>query len=205
MKKILTYIGAGAIPCAIFALLLLLGQFDSCSSRRTDGVISQVEINEAKRQVADSLTAKYTNEMLEKIDSVQRESKARIRQLKSEYIELEELIADQVDGYEFDTARYEPECVSVVHRCDSILALYAEYADALVATVQEQDDLIRAKDERITVLDNRYTQLNLSYNSAKIDISILKEQLSSKQTWWARNQKWVYFIGGMAGAALILK
>jgi hypothetical protein len=55
------------------------------------------------------------------------------------------------------------------------------------------------------VLDNRYTQLNLSYSSAKTDISILKEQLASKQTWWSRNQKWIYFVGGAVGTALILK
>lgn len=205
MKKILTHIGAGMIPCAIFALLLLLGQFDSCSSRRMDGTISQVEINEARRQVADSLTTKYTNELLSKMDSVERESMAKIKRMKSEYRALEGLIADQVEGYESDTARHEPECAQVVNRCDSILALYAEYTDTLVATIQELEDLNQKKDDRIKVLDNRYTQLNLSYNGAKTDISILKDQLASKQTWWARNQKWVYFVGGILATKLISK
>lgn len=205
MKKILSYLGAGTIPCAIFALLFFMGQFDSCSSRRTDGVISQVEINEARRQIADSITAKYTNEMLAKIDSVERFSEKKIKRLKSEYRQLEALIVAQVDGYESDSMYNNPECESVVQRCDSILALYAEYSDTLVATIQEQDDLIAAKNERIAAMDNRYNQLNLSYSSAKLDISIIKEQLASKNTWWARNQKWIYFVGGAVGAALILK
>jgi predicted S18 family serine protease len=205
MKKILSYLGAGTIPCAIFALLFFMGQFDSCSSRRTDGVISQVEINEARRQIADSITAKYTNEMLAKIDSVERFSEKKIKRLKSEYRQLEALIVRQVEGYESDSMYNDPECASVVQRCDSILALYAEYSDTLVATINEQEDLISAKDERIAVMDNRYNQLNLSYSSAKLDISIMKEQLASKNTWWARNQKWIYFVGGAVGAALILK
>ena len=205
MKKILSYLGAGTIPCAIFALLFFMGQFDSCSSRRTDGVISQVEINEARRQIADSITAKYQNEMLAKIDSVERFSEKKIKRLKSEYRQLEALIVRQVEGYESDSMYNDPECASVVQRCDSILALYAEYSDTLVSTINEQEDLISAKDERIAVMDNRYNQLNLSYSSAKLDISIMKEQLASKNTWWARNQKWIYFVGGAVGAALILK
>lgn len=203
MKKLLTNLGVGTIPCAIFALLFFTGQFDACSDRHTDDVVQQVDINQVKRQVADSITAEWTNRELAKLDSTAGKYKREIKRLKSDYRNLEELIANQVDGIEKDTVP--DNCAPLVAKYDSALALYSQYADTLKRTIEAQDLLVQAKDSSISIYQQKYRQIETSYNSAKVDIVLLKGELASKSTWWKRNEKWVYFLGGVIGTGFLLK
>jgi hypothetical protein len=203
MKKIIGYLGVGIIPCAILVLLLTFGTFDSCSERHTVDVIQQVDLNAVKRQVADSITAEWTNRELAKLDSAERKYKRAIRRLNGNIYELEVLIADQVDGIEEDTTRN--DCAPLVAKYDSALVLYAQYADTLKRTIWVQDGLLVVKDSTIGIWKQKYRQIETSYGASKLDISILKDELASKSTWWKRNEKWIYFIGGVIGTGFLLK
>lgn len=203
MKKLFTSLGVGTIPCAIFALLFFTGQFDACSDRHTDDVVQQVDINQVKRQVSDSITAEWTNRELVKLDSTAGKYKREIKRLKSGYRNLEQLIAYQVDGIEDDTTRN--DCAPLAAKYDSALALYSQYADTLKQTITTQDDLITAKDSTISIYQQKYNQLDVSYNSAKVDIVSLKGELASKSTWWKRNEKWIYFVSGVIGTGFLIK
>lgn len=203
MKKLLTNLGVGTIPCAIFALLFFTGQFDACSDRHTDDVVQQVDINQVKRQVADSITAEWTNRELVKLDSVEGKYERKIRRLNGNIYELECLINIQVEGIEDDTTRN--DCAPLAAKYDSALALYSQYADTLKQTIATQDDLITVKDSTISIYQQKYNQLDVSYNSANLDIISLKGELASKSTWWKRNEKWIYFVGGVIGTGFLLK
>lgn len=203
MKKILTYLGVGIIPCAILAFLLIFGTFDSCSDRNTGSVIQQVNINQVKRQVADSITAEWTNRELLKLDSASNQSNRVIKRLKSEYRDLEQLIANQVDGIEQDTVPV--DCAPLIAKYDSALYLYDQYADTLKRTIEVQDHLLTVKDSTISIYQQKYRQIESSYNASKLDILVLKDELSTKTTWWKRNEKWMYLACGIFGTAILLK
>lgn len=205
MKKFATYLGVGIIPCAIVFLLFFTGLIDSCSDRKTTTALNQIEVNEAKRHVADSITTELTNRRLESLDSLAKKDGKKIASLTRYARDLESLIDKQVEGYQGDTLRSESECAPLVAKCDSALTLYAAYADTLKKTIVTQSELLAIKDSAISTYQQKYTQLNASYNSAKTDISILKDELSSKTTWWKRNEKWIYFIGGILTIKLIAK
>lgn len=203
MKKIIGYLGVGIIPCAILVLLFIFGTFDSCSERHTTDVIQQVDLNEMKRHISDSITAEYTNRELAKLDSASNQSNRVIRRLKSEYRDLEQLIANQVDGIEEDTTR--DDCAPLVAKYDSALVLYAQYADTLKRTIGVQDGLLVVKDSTISIYQQKYRQIESSYKSAQQDVLILHNELNKKDTWWKRNEKWIYFIGGVIGTGILLK
>ena len=203
MKKIIGYLGVGITPCAILVLLLTFGTFDSCSERNTVDVIQQVDLNAMKRHISDSITAEYTNRELAKLDSASNQSNRLIKRLKSEYRNLEQLIANQVDGIEEDTTRN--DCAPLVAKYDSALVLYAQYADTLKRTIWVQDGLLVVKDSTIGIWKQKYRQIETSYSASKLDISILKDELASKSTWWKRNEKWIYLIGGVVGTGFLLK
>lgn len=203
MKKIIGYLGVGIIPCAILVLLFIFGTFDSCSERHTTDVIRQVDLNAMKRHISDSITAEWTNRELAKLDSAANQSSRVIKRLKSQYRDLEQLIANQVDGIGEDTTR--DDCAPLVAKYDSALTLYAQYADTLKYTIGVQDGLLAVKDSTIGIWRQKYGQIESSYNWAKSDIIVLKDELASKSTWWKRNEKWIYFIGGVIGTGILLK
>ena len=203
MKKFFSYLGVGIVPCAIFALLFFTGQFDACSDRRTTDGFTQVEINQAKRQVADSINRERDNRELAKLDSTAGKYRGQIKRLKSDYRDLEQLIASQVEGIEEDTTR--SDCSEFAAKCDSALTTYAQYADTLRKTIEVQSSLIANRDSAISINLQKYRKIETSYSGAKLDVQLLQDKLASKSTWWKRNEKWIYFIGGVVGTGLLLK
>jgi hypothetical protein len=192
-------VGIGSLVIiVILASLFIAGVFDSCSDRKTETTLTQVELNRALRNQADSLQIEYAKLEREKIAFVQRAADGRIKTLKKENGRLKRLIDDQVGYYESDT-------VFQTETCDSIIQLYSQYSDSLRSEIVQHEAKFAATDSLLILERSESARYKSMYEWSESDNLKLAEQLARKNTWWRRNEKWVYFGVGFVSSKLLLK
>lgn len=186
MKNLFAYIMVGIISSAIVAMIF------TCDNKE----IQQVDDNVMRREITDSINAIYAEREITKLDSLREEKDSRINRLKKENASLKAIVADRVEVYQADTTQQTP-------KCDSVISAYIEYTDTLQATIRQYDTLSVIQDSTISfwMVQTRYADNN--YRSATKDIISLQRELAKKNTWWAKNEKWIYLIGGFVAMGFV--
>jgi len=178
--------------------LLFSSTFNSCSKDRTEQVITQVSTSTLRDQIKDSVNAVHSREKKQAIDSVNALNKKHDIHLQSEIGDLKAQLKAQEENYFSDTTIQNPKCDSIINTSNNI--------------IHRQDSILLLRSERITNLetkiiiqDTEFKAQETSLNNAYVNIDKLKIELNKQNSWWRRNEKWIYFVACAIGTKLLLK
>lgn len=220
LKKNRVYLIGGML-----VFIIIMGAVDRCSTKRALHIIEQAELEGWRVHYRDSIQREFLeaeNKMLEESrikDSIQTafyeqralEKEKEVGELQNKIDLLKKTSQSAVDDYRKDTIQ--------TVKCNEAIFELEKY----IATIESQNivlkDIIEDKDKAIVGYRTqilRYDQLNKNLQK-EIDIiratslekdrinAQLQKQLRKEQTWWRKNEKWIYLGVGVVTTGLILK
>lgn len=212
MKKIIDYIFKHAVAFALGAIvvfLLLSGVISKCTSKQIDNAIEQVDINTIRRHLIDSMAVLQHHEYISAIDSINSLRTAQIKSISKTVDKLnkenKELRNELAQLYN-DTAVMDlPTCIGITEIQRDIIV--------------NRDSVVDHQVKEIVTYQMTLTDLNLKYESqlketvrtqgmykgCEADNDLLIKKLAKQNTWWKRNEKWMFLGAGIIGTTLLLK
>jgi hypothetical protein len=213
MKSIIAFIVKNWLTIVIVAILLFIsisGMISKCNSDRISNSIHQVEINTAIRNTIDSVAreqAKRDIHLLDSINAVREKERIKndkkIASLEKDNIKLKKDL--QVAYQEFEDS-------ATLEQCKNVVTIQKDL-------ILNQDTLIKEKSVKIDSYKLTLSDMNKKYdiqvqetnrkddmyNGCQKDLGVMTEELNRQNTWWKRNEKWVYLGAGALGTFLIIK
>ena len=101
-----------------------------------------------------------------------------------------------------DTASQPDVCGPIIAKADSVIKKSAQVSDSLRAEILRQELLTKLEESKSIQYLDLYTLERNNYLGAEQNIVTLKKELAKTNTWWKRNEKWVY--GGIGAVLGIL-
>ena len=212
MKKLIEYILKNITVFAIGAIvvfLLLSGVIYKCTSKEIDNTIEQVDINSIRRNLIDSMAKLQHQEYISAIDSINTLRTAQIKSISKTVDKLNKenkQLRNELAQLYNDTAVMDlPTCLEITEIQKDIIV--------------NRDSVVDKQDEQIATYQITLTDLNLKYESqlketvrtqemykaCGVDNDKLKQRLAKQNTWWRRNEKWMFLGAGIIGTTLLLK
>ena len=212
MKKLIEYIFKHITVFALVAIvifLLLSGAISRCSSKQIDDTIEQVDINSLRRNLIDSMAKLQHQEYISAIDSI---NSLRTAQIKSISKTVDKLNNENKDLRNELAQLYNDTAVMDLPTCLEITEIQRDI-------IVNRDSVVDHQIKQITTYQMTLTDLNLKYesqlketvrkqemyNGCMADSEKLKKQLAKQNTWWKRNEKWMFLGAGIIGTTLLLK
>lgn len=174
----------------------------------TTELIDEIDLNKYRRELLDSITKANHAKTIAVIDSLNfiRQTEAskydkKVQTLSKEVSalksELNELKSNPIEDIS--------ECLKVIDIQDSIIV-----RQEIIITKQDSTAVLH----KLTISDlNKKFELeqaekmriNGMYDDCITDNEKLIKALNKKDTWWSKNEKWVFLGAGIIGTVLIIK
>lgn len=156
------------------------------------------DIVKIKQEVVDSIKHQQNESVVAKLDSVRDEYEIKLKRSETNIVNLKEKLAKQKAEYKADTSVQSPPCDSVIKTSEIIIDSLDFEVSVLVA-IRENMLLKIGTIEA----DKKITESSLLASYAENDR--LKKTIKKQTNWWNRNDKWIYFAGGIILTYLISK
>lgn len=188
-------------------------------------VIFSVTFSQCSKQWIETVIDNTEDVRLQVIDSVKRvEEQKRIQiadSLRKAYEQRELAANKEINSYKkentslkkkLSTLEQEYKDSSTIEKCEEIVEVQKE-------VIINQDSIIVKKDVVIGTYDDRIKLLNVQlvikdeqairqaelYSRCQDNTDRLVRELKRKNTWWKRNEKWIYFGAGAAGTFFLAR
>lgn len=220
LKKNRVYLIGG-----VLVFIIIMGAVDRCSTKRALHIVEQAEFESWRVHYRDSIQREFLkaeNKVLEESrikDSIQTafyelqalEKEKEVGKLQNKIDLLKKISNKAVEDYREDTIQ--------TVKCDEAIFQLEKYVTVIESQNIVLKDIIRDKDSAIVGYRTqilRHDQLNKNLQK-EIDIvratsleqdrinAQLQKQLRKEQTWWRKNEKWIYLGVGVVTTGLILK
>lgn len=162
-----------------------------------DVTLPAVELSLMKAHVIDSMNDVATARQMKAIDSTLAVKSATSEHRKRYIAKQRTVVNDAVAEYRADSAAQS-------EKCDSALTAYYLLTDSLTAQVNDLESVRRLQSEKIVLLSAQVDSKNNVIDNANRNIDVMRRELARNNTWWNRNKKWFYVVGGaVAGAGTL--
>lgn len=200
-KKYMGYIFLGFLLIVMFSLTL-----QKCND--TTELIDEIDLNKYRRELLDSIAKVNHAKTIAAIDSLNF-----IRQTEvSKYDKKVQTLSKEIGTLKSELNALKDKPFEDITECEKVV----EKQDEVIA---KQDDIITKQDSTITLhkltisdLNKKFEleqaekiRINGMYDNCITDNEKLIKALNKRDTWWVRNEKWVFLGVGVVGTALILK
>jgi hypothetical protein len=197
MKKYIRYWPIAAI-IVICLFLIFSGAIDSCSRKKTTQVVGSVNTSVIRDQIMDSVNSVQNKQRMAAIDSVNEIAQAKVSNLNGKIVLLKSKLSAQEVDYLEDSSVQTPTCDSIIKTSNALI-------DSLGSQVNDYSLLNRNLLDKIKIQNSQNSETLDHLQNAYLNIDQLSKQLKVQTDWWHRNQKWVYFGGGIILTGLLLK
>ena len=214
MKNIITYLKKNwlLLLIGVVALILLISLLiSSHNQRRIERDLYSIEVNSIRRNLIDSIAKVQAKKDIHLIDSLNSirdterkekdkkvltlltENKELKKQLRSVYDEFSDNIDDIVT-----CKRVVEVQKDVILNQDTIITVIGEQIDSYKLTLT---DLNRKYDVQL----KETQRTKMMYDGCQGDVATLTKRLEKQNTWWRKNEKWLFLGAGAIGGMLIAK
>ena len=198
-KKYIGFVFLGIILIIMFSLMLQkcndtveIAEQINLTKYRRELLDSVAKVNHAKQiALIDSLNAHRANEIQKMTNS--------ITQLNKELVGLKNKLKEKEDIHELE------DCLEEVGKRDVIIA-------GQDVVINNKDSILMLHKLTLNDLNKKYDvehseniRVRDMYDSCMYDNERLIKALKKKDTWWVKNEKWIFLGAGILGTALILK
>lgn len=202
MKREIKYgIISAIITIALF--LFITTKLKKCNREDVSNTITEMEYSTRKAEIIDSMLSVQAKRDVFVIDSTNNERSKEIqknkielslkdKKLKKYELERNELLA----SYKKDTTLQTEECNEIIAKDNEVIETQKEVITLLKAdTTLLSLTLNDQKKKYYIELENHNRTLDL-YNYSKSKNEELANMLKKNNTWFKRNESWLYFISG---------
>jgi hypothetical protein len=183
----------------LIALVLILGTccvFLAGNKSQPNEVIIKEDTSLIRAQIADSVRTVEYQRTIAKLDSVTQLKDKRITALQVENRQLRTKLDERVKEYTADITVQTPEC-------DTIIEVTYQLVDSLVTETAQLTEIAYNYKDMFTKADSAFNEQYQSLNNAYAHIETIKAQQAKQNTWYRRNEKWIFLSVGVAGTFLI--
>lgn len=202
MKREIKYgIISAIITIALF--LFITTKLKKCNREDVSNTITEMERSTIKAEIIDSMLSVQAKRDVFVIDSTNNERSKEIqknkielslkdKKLKKYELERNELLA----SYKKDTTLQTEECNEIIAKDNEVIETQKEVITLLKSdTTLLSLSLNDQKKKYYIELENHNRTLDL-YNYSKSKNEELENMLKKNNTWFKRNESWLYFISG---------
>ena len=190
MKRVIILLAAFVLvlgSCCIF----LIGN-------KPQPLIIKEDISLIRRQIADSVRAVEYQRAIAQLDSVTQLKEKRITVLQTENRQLRTQLDEKVREYTENITVQTPEC-------DTIIATAHQVIDSLEVEKKHLTEIACNYREMFITADSAFNLQSQSLTNAYANIEAIKAKHAKQNTWYRRNEKWIFLGAGMVGTFLIIK
>lgn len=199
-KRYMGYIFLGIILIIMFSLTL-----QKCND--TTELIDEIDLNKYRRELLDSIAKVNHDKTIAVIDSLNF-----IRQTEaSKYDKKVQTLNKEVSALKSELSKFD-EPLSTIEECLQVVDIQDSIIVKQEIIITKQDSIAVLHKLTISDLNKKFEleqaekiRINGMYNDCMTDNEKLIKALNKKDTWWVRNEKWVFLGVGIVGTALILK
>ena len=213
MKTITSFIVKNWLTIVIVAILLFVsisGFVSKCNSDRISNEIHQVEINTIRRNTIDSMAREQAKRDIHLLDSINAlREKERIKNDKK--IASLEKANDKLKK-DLQIAYQEFEDSATLEQCNNVVDIQKELILNQDTIITEKTMIIDSYKLTLSDMNKKYeiqvqetNRKEDMYNGCQKDLGIMTDELNRQNTWWKRNEKWIYLGAGALGTFLIIK
>lgn len=196
-KKNMVYILA-----ALIGLLLIFGAVSKCQYAKDSKLLVEVAENNLRRHIKDSLATVTHDRDIAIIDSVNavrykeiKQSEKKVNEYKKESERLKKELATIYDGM---------TPIADLDTCNMVVKNQSRIISVCENTVLQQDTQIVAYKLTLSDLNTKYdkeksetTRVRDMYKGCTDDNAKLIKALENSNTWWKRNEKFLYLGVGI--------
>ena len=202
MKKISKY-GIISAVIAIALFLFITTVLNKCKTDDISGVVTEIDIPTIRARIIDSMLLEQAKRDIYVIDSTNNERSKEIqknkielsvkdKKLKKYELERNELLT----SYKKDTTKQTVECNEIIAKDIEVITTQKEVITLLKSdTALLSLSLNDQKKKYYIEVDSHSRTLNL-YNASKTKNEELLNLLKKDNTWFKRNERWLYFFSG---------
>jgi len=187
------------IVIAIFIMIaaIIAGSFlfNKCTNNNTYNTESMADSIMLYKQLDSLQKIKYEKE-ISILDSVLSIKKSIVSELSNKNQRLQKKLNVKIIEYKTDTVYRTPICDTIVATCEELIEskdVLISYQDSIIDTTEKKFNIANLQIEKTTELLNRSNE------------SLRVANLAAKRTWFEKNSKWLFLIGGAAGSYFLLK
>lgn len=204
IKKLNIKYVAISVIIGIMLLLFITTKITKCSSDHTGNIITDVERSTIRKHIIDSVLSEQATRDVYTIDSINKirdkERASLSVEINKEKIKTQRLIKERdalLNGYIADTLSQSDKCNDIIEKDGEIIS-----SQQITISKLETDTTILSfylndtKKKYFIEVDNhnRTKDINLI---CKQNQELLIKELQKQNTWWRRNEKWIYFGAGL--------
>ena len=183
---------------AIGLFLVVGGGIDSCSRKKTEAIVAEVNASTDRQRLIDSISNVYSERTIAAIDSLNVENDKKLSELKQKNKTNKKDLEAKVDVYNLDTTAQSAPC-------DGIIESARVAIDNLEEEVRVISNINKNLSLKIEVQDSELSRAKTSLSLAYSNNEKLQRIIEEKTNWWSRNEKKVYFVAGFSAALVIIK
>ena len=187
------------IVIAIFIMIasIIAGSFlfNKCTNNNTYNTESMADSIRLYKQLDSLQKIKYEKE-IRVFDSVLSVKKSMVSELSNKNQRLQKKLNIKIIEYKTDTVYRTPICDTIVATCEELIEskdVLISYQDSIIDTTEKKFNIANLQIDKTTELLNRSNE------------SLRVANLAAKRTWFEKNSKWLFLIGGAAGSYFLLK
>ena len=201
MKKIIDYIVKNWIILLLIAVgvfLMVSGGIGSCKQKKAEQIVTEVNVSTMRQQLTDSILAVQAKKDITLIDSLNTVNDKKLSETRKENKTNEAKLNAKIQAYQSDTTSQTPACDSVISQARIVI-------DNLKEEVRLVSDINKNLNLKIEIGESELTRTSQSLSLAYASNEKLQKVIYSQNTWWRRNEKYVYYGAGVATAIAIIK
>lgn len=174
-----------------------------------DDTIDQVDVNKLRRHLIDSIATEAHKRYIVSIDSINALREAQIKSKDKQIVSLDKenkkLRKQLEDIYnDNDTINLET-CLEIVDIQQDIISNRDSVIDIQTGQIYLHRltiaDLNIKYDKQLSETD----RVKSMYSGCQDDVLLLQKKLEQQNTWWKKNEKWIYLGVGVIGTAILVK
>lgn len=174
-----------------------------------DDTIDQVDINKLRRHLIDSIATESHKRYIVSIDSINALREAQIKSKDKQILSLDK-----------ENKKLRKQLENIYNDNDTInLETCLEIVDIQQDIISNRDSVIDIQTGQISLHRLTIADLNIKYDKqlsetnrvksmysgCQDDVLLLQKKLEQQNTWWKKNEKWIYLGVGVIGTAILVK
>lgn len=212
MKNILNTIWTFANKYAgyVFLAFILMVMFSLALQKCNDTTefVDEIDLNKYRMELLDSIAKANHAKTIAVIDSLNFIRQAEISKYDKKVQTLSKVVntlKSELNELKSNPIEDISECLKVIDIQDSIIVRQEIIITKQDSTVVLHKLTISDLNKKFELEQAEKMRINGMYDDCITDNEKLIKALNKKDTWWSKNEKWVFLGAGIIGTVLIIK
>jgi hypothetical protein len=213
MKTIIDFIKKHYITIIIVSVLTFIAissTVSKCTFERIAEDLRQTELNTLRRSLTDSLKQEQAKKEILLIDSLNAIREAERAVSNKKVVQL--LLDNNKLKTELKKAYDNLKDSSTIENCLDVVEIQKEVINKQDTIINVQSNQVESYKLTVKDLNDKYDiqyketlRTRMMYNDCQNDVEILVKRLEKQNTWYKKNEKWIYLGIGVVTTLIITK